>query len=196
MSGKSGLPLSSLLSQALVAFIIEFDNEFEHRMPHLTTDYGAPTGSRGLWLVSMVMWENCMRYVTREGISADRLERHAGTPSNLAGMKRWGYIDSNGPLIRATKAGLQAQSVWEPLTAEIEERWRQRFGAELIRRLTKELVQAKDSQGLPDCIPILKYGLYTQVDARRTGSPGRSLPALLSRILIRRELKPVFTKKK
>jgi len=31
----AGLPLSTLLSQVLVAFTIEFDNEFERRMPHL-----------------------------------------------------------------------------------------------------------------------------------------------------------------
>ena len=29
----SRLPLSALLSQVLVAFTIEFDNEFEHQMP-------------------------------------------------------------------------------------------------------------------------------------------------------------------
>src|SRR5260370_32121794 len=32
--------LSALLSQALVAFTIEFDNEAEHRLPHRTTDHG------------------------------------------------------------------------------------------------------------------------------------------------------------
>jgi hypothetical protein len=37
------LPLSALLPQTLVAFTIEFDNEFEHRIPHRTTDYGAAT---------------------------------------------------------------------------------------------------------------------------------------------------------
>jgi hypothetical protein len=35
------LPLPAQLSQALVAFAIEFDNEFEHRMPHRTTSHGA-----------------------------------------------------------------------------------------------------------------------------------------------------------
>jgi len=29
--------LSTWLSQTLVAFTIEFDNEFEHRMPHRTS---------------------------------------------------------------------------------------------------------------------------------------------------------------
>jgi hypothetical protein len=37
------LPISALLSQTLVAFTIEFDNEAERRMPHRTTGYG-PSG--------------------------------------------------------------------------------------------------------------------------------------------------------
>jgi hypothetical protein len=32
------LPLSALASQALVAFVVELDNEFEHQMPHRTTN--------------------------------------------------------------------------------------------------------------------------------------------------------------
>jgi hypothetical protein len=40
------LPLPALLSQALVAFTIELDNEFEHQMPHRTRNHGA-TGVRG-----------------------------------------------------------------------------------------------------------------------------------------------------
>jgi hypothetical protein len=61
-------PLPTLLSQALVAFTIEFDNEFEHRMPHRTTNHGSTNhgskrGSRqDPWLVSLVMWSNCMRF--------------------------------------------------------------------------------------------------------------------------------------
>ena len=34
------LPLSALLSQALVGYTIEFDNEAEHRLPHRTHDHG------------------------------------------------------------------------------------------------------------------------------------------------------------
>jgi hypothetical protein len=34
-----GLPV--LLSQALVAFTIEADNEAEHLLPHVTSDHGA-----------------------------------------------------------------------------------------------------------------------------------------------------------
>ena len=36
----SPLPLSALLSQVLVAFTIECDNESEPQMPHRTSNYG------------------------------------------------------------------------------------------------------------------------------------------------------------
>ena len=90
---ESGLPLSTLLSQVLVAFTIEFDNEFEHQMPHRTTIHGAKTGSRGgPWLVSLVMWSNCMQFIDEHGLSVSELERLARTRTNLNGMERWGYI--------------------------------------------------------------------------------------------------------
>jgi hypothetical protein len=41
MDGR--LPLPTLLSHALVAFTIEFDNEFEHQVPHHRG--GFPDGS-------------------------------------------------------------------------------------------------------------------------------------------------------
>jgi len=61
-----GLPLATLLSPALVAFTIEFDNEAEPQMAHRTTTHGSTHGStagshQGPWLVSLAMWENCMR---------------------------------------------------------------------------------------------------------------------------------------
>jgi hypothetical protein len=41
------LPLPALLSQALVALVaFTLDNEFEHRMPHRTTDSGAGRAGR------------------------------------------------------------------------------------------------------------------------------------------------------
>ena len=66
MDGR--LPLPSLLSHALVAFTIEFDNEFEHQAPHRTTNHSLTAGTRHVpWLVSMVMWSNFMRFVGQEG---------------------------------------------------------------------------------------------------------------------------------
>ena len=78
------LPLPTLLSQSLVAFTIEFDNEAEHRMPHRTTRYNDP-GLRGPWLVSMAMWLNCMQYLTGEPVPVSELEQRARTPSASRG---------------------------------------------------------------------------------------------------------------
>jgi len=47
------LPLSALLSQALVAFTIEFDNAAELQMQHRTSRH-RPAGG-GAWLTSMAM---------------------------------------------------------------------------------------------------------------------------------------------
>jgi hypothetical protein len=63
-AASSPLPLSALLSQVLVAFTIELDNEFEHQMPHRTAKHG---GSRDVpWLVSLAMWSTCMQVVGEE----------------------------------------------------------------------------------------------------------------------------------
>jgi hypothetical protein len=54
-------PLPTLLSQALVAFTIEFDNESEHRIAHRTRR-GPAAGVRGPWLVSLATWANFMQW--------------------------------------------------------------------------------------------------------------------------------------
>src|SRR5581483_2243903 len=139
------LPLSALLSQALVAFTIEFDNEDEHSLPHRTTGHGPGWSGDGAWLVSLVMWENCLRYVTEEPVTVGDLLARARTGTNLVGMRRWGYVTidgtarkirSPGPgaVLRATPAGLRARQVWAPLPALIEQRWRDRFGADQVGR--------------------------------------------------------------
>ena len=87
------LPLSALLSQVLVAFTIECDNEFERQMPHRTSNYGSTAGrGAGSWLVSMAMWWTCMRFVGEGGVTVAELTRRARTGTNLRGMLRWRYI--------------------------------------------------------------------------------------------------------
>ena len=85
-------PLPTLLSQALVAFTIEFDNEFERQMPHRPATMVAAGSQGGPWLVSLVMWSNCMQFVGEEGIRVGELEDLARTQTNLNGMERWGYV--------------------------------------------------------------------------------------------------------
>jgi methyltransferase (TIGR00027 family) len=203
------LPLSALLSQALVAFTIEFDNEAEHRLPHRTTSHGTSgpgDGAPKLWLVSLAMWENCMRYVTGEPITVGDLEAHARTGTNLDGMRRWGYITVDGTagkvhnsrpgsaaVLRATAAGLRAREIWRPLPALIEQRWRERFGTDQLSRLRDPLtgLVSRLDPGLPDCLPILGAALLSQgpdprLPPRPDGTAPEAMPlsALLSRVLL------------
>jgi methyltransferase (TIGR00027 family) len=203
------LPLSALLSQALVAYTIEFDNEAEHRLPHRTTSHGASDpGDRtpAPWLVSLAMWENCMRYVTGEPITFGDLEARARTGTNLDGMRRWGYITIDGTarkvhqarpgpaaVLRATAAGLRAREIWGPLPGLIEQRWRERLGADQLCRLRDPLTSmvSRLDPGLPDCLPILGAALRSHgPDPRLPPRPGGTAPealplsALLSRALL------------
>jgi methyltransferase (TIGR00027 family) len=208
--GQDGVPpLSALLSQALVAFTIEFDNEAEHRLPHRTTSHGTSgpgDGARQLWLVSMAMWENCMRHVTGEPITVGDLEARARTGTNLDGMRRWGYITIDGTarkvhserpgpgaVLRATAAGLRAREIWRPLPGLIEQRWHERFGADQLGRMRGPLTGMVGllDPGLPDCLPILGAALLSQGPDPRlpprpdgTAPEAMPLPALLSRVLL------------
>lgn len=202
------LPLPTLLSQVLVAFTIEFDNEFERQMPHRTTHHGATVGSRsGPWLVSLAMWSNCMQFVGDDGVRVGDLERLAGTKTNLNGMEMWGYIvvepgsaagRAKPPrsqwMIRATSKGRKAQEVWRPLFAVIEKRWQTRFGEGECDQLRKSLAEVvgRLELELPYCLPILGYGLVSkpptprlQKSTHREDDVGACpLSVLLSRVLL------------
>jgi DNA-binding MarR family transcriptional regulator len=206
---SAGLPLSTLLSQVLVAFTIEFDNESERQIPHRTTKHGATAGSlHAPWLVSLVMWSNCMRFVGDQGLRVAALEGLARTTTNLNGMERWGYVvvrpdpaDSRSKpprsdwVIRATPAGRKAQGIWRPLFAAIEKRWQARFGKEEIDRLGESLgaLSSQIDVELPDCLPILGYGRFSRALHQKPRGPAGGedgiasrlpLSALLSRVLV------------
>jgi hypothetical protein len=209
MPSAARLPLFALLSHAFVAFTIECDNEFERQMPHRTSRHGATGNLRNApWLVSMVMWSNCMQFVGEAGVSAGELETLAGTPTNLNGMVRWGYVVVEAPpantnrkprlsdwIIRATPAGRKAQAVWKPLFGVVTERWTRRFGESAINEVRDSLRAFVDrfEVTLPDCLPILGYGLFSKrPDAKAPVqggkeaaiSPDLPLPALLSKVLL------------
>jgi DNA-binding MarR family transcriptional regulator len=196
--------LATLLSQVLVAFTIELDNEFEHRMPHRTTRR-SPGGSRGgPWLVSLVMWSNLMRFVGPDGVRVAELVDRGG---NLPGMERWGYVvvapdpadDRSKPprpdwLVRCTAKGRQARELWPSLFGPIERRWQERFGAEPVADLRASLqtLARRLAPGLPEYLPVLRYGLWAVAPAVPTPAepigdlpPGGSpLPTLLSQLLL------------
>ena len=202
------LPLSALLSHALVAFTIEADNEAEHLIPHRTTDHGtsAPGAAHAPtpWLTSLLMWANCLRHLPDDGITIAELRRRARTGTNLDGMRRWGYVTftpdpgrgkrpRQDAVIAPTAWGIAARDAWPGVTAAVESRWLDRLGDAGFTALRSALgaVVARLDPALPDCLPILRYGLVSAVDQDKAGFPPSAVPAadlplwaLLSRTLL------------
>lgn len=202
--------LSAQLSQVLVAFTVELDNQFEHEMPHRTTRHGSTPGHpEAPWLVSFPMWVHCMRHVPEEGIRADELVLRSRLTAKTMQtiVKRlaawWGYLSVGGPSrgpatstgvgstagrwVRPSRAGREAQEVWRPLEAEIERRWRTRFGEAAIARLREALcaiVWGLNSE-LPDYLPLGEPRLRpTQATSARTALEPFGLSALVSKVLL------------
>jgi DNA-binding MarR family transcriptional regulator len=205
----SDLPFSALLSQVLVAFTIELDNEFERQMPHRTTTQRSISSSRdGPWLASLAMFSNFMQFVREEGVTVRELQSSARTKRLLLdGMRRWGYIIINpGPsggrpkpprpdsVLRPTEKGRLAQEVWRTLFDVIEKRWRARFGKNDIDALQLSLTAVVNQFNveLPEYLPVLGYGMVAEAPLREARIPGRDsgavphlhLPALLSKVLL------------
>ena len=173
------LPLPTLLSQALVAFTVEFDNEFEHRIPHRTKDRLVRGG--GPWLVSQAMWVNFMRFVRSDGTPLRELAVEARL-TNLRGLQHWGYVKvepdradrrprppRGDSIVRPTTGGRVAQEVWRPLGPEIEGRWAERFGRAAVDhvRAALDAILARADVALPAYLPVLGYGLWTHLPAAR-----------------------------
>ncbi|MBV9302563.1 MAG: winged helix-turn-helix transcriptional regulator [Acidobacteriaceae bacterium] len=202
------LPLPALLSHALVAFTIEFDNEFEHQTPHRTTNHDQTPGSTSVpWLVSMAMWIKFMRFVPDDGTAIRDLLRRAALKSKEAKVwltrmsKWWGYVAvdrsaSDHPLdwiVRPTAGGKKALRVWRPLTGIIEERWGERFGNDTVAELRRslQLLARQLNRNLPDYLPILGYEMMSEgpesdpPSPNATALPGEfTLPILMSKVLL------------
>jgi hypothetical protein len=159
--------VARLLSQALVAFTIELDNEFEHRMPHRTSRGPQARSGRGPWLVSWPMWANYLRHEP-SGARASLV--------NMSGLRRWGYLGDGDVL---TPAGRRACAVWEPLTDVVEGRWRSRGLP--VAELRAALTEVADP-ALPEALPVTAAGRLT--DVPRVGAADSSLLSLLSRVLL------------
>jgi DNA-binding MarR family transcriptional regulator len=208
------LPLSTLLSQTLVAHTIEFDNEFERRFPHSATAKGGAGIKDGKpWLVSQVMWTNFLRFVGDGGTPVRDLQAMACLSdsiikSRLHHLEWWTYI-SFAPdpsdrrakpryrdlLVHLTPGGTQACATWAPLEAEIDKRWRKRFGRTSIDRLAATLraAAAVVAPNYPDYLPVVDYGDGMRATLVWPDEPlprGRApvdklgLSALLARVLL------------
>jgi hypothetical protein len=183
-SAPKGRYLSALLSQTLVAFTVEFDNEFEHRMRRC--------GYAGANL-SLVVWSNLMRFLTSGDLSVSELAARAlATEDEVKGalgcLERWRFLDlrpargDDRPiakrahrsgrmvrdgwgsgrgirsqwLVRLTEKAGKAVEIWPPLFGEIEQRWETRFGKRQLESLRQALgaVLSQVDLDLPQGLPV------------------------------------------
>lgn len=184
----SGRPLSVLLSQLLVAFTVEFDDEFERQM--------AEAGDRGARL-SLVVWANLLRFVSDGALAVHDLAAHAiatqdeirfrlgclerwrfvvlepsetgrAVPTRfhrLSGRERragWGSGRGIGAdwIVRLTSRGLMASRIWPPLFDVVEQRWEKRFGKDEVDNLRETLHNVADKLeiDLPEALPPERLG--------------------------------------
>jgi hypothetical protein len=171
----SAVPISTLLSHALIAFTIELDNEFERRFEE---------SGGGARCTSFVMWANLLRFVG-DGIAVGELIEAVGLQkarmlSPIGGLERWRYTSlgpsvEHGPpagkrdgygssrgiksdwIVRLTPAGERAVAIWQELVSEIPARWRERFGDAQVTELERALreLAAGANRALPDFPPIV-----------------------------------------
>ena len=182
-------PLPTLLSFAYVAYAIEFDNEFERRLIEPTgLMFETWKASRAeVFLVSLPMWANYLRFLPPEGLVLDRLAKLVGDDENMIvsrtkTLARWRYVrlvptkpSVKPPLTglqidrwiaQPTAAGIDCQTLWSPLPAVIEERWRERFGQQTYGGLRDALagIAAGQNAKMPRCLPIIssRRGMFSQ----------------------------------
>lgn len=197
------LPLPTLLSQALVAFTIEADYEFEQQMPHVTTEKRKVGAfSPGPWLISMPFWSMCLRHVPEAGTTVGEVLHQGFLGDSFLlgtnpGMVRWGYLrlepgdaTSKRPtktwLVRPSPAGLRAQQTWAPIPDLIESRWKTRWKeVQPLRRALEDLVGSLD-HALPDYVPgNASYDSRVSIPSRPPGpASGSDFAALLAKALL------------
>lgn len=196
------LPLSALLSQLLVAFTIECDNEFERRM----LDSGHPGH------LSLVVWSNLLRFVPKGGLAFGELAAKAlvtreSLKHQLGCLERWKFVGlgpdgTPGPrdgwgsgrgirsdwIVRPARKGASAISIWPGLPGLIEQRWENRFGRAPIENLRLSLAAVLDHLefDLPHALPP---GLPLEAIERYPPRPRHSaaklpLATLLSQTLL------------
>jgi hypothetical protein len=207
-------PLSALLSQALVAYTVELDNNFELGMSRA----GFP-GAR----LSLVVWTNLLRFIPeKDGISVRDLQTTSlGSEDRLrfqlGCLERWGFIyfqqgrnDPAGSQMRSevkrdgwgsgrgikqtwvvhlARRGRLAVSIWPKVWPEAEERWKQRFGAGYAKLYgaLQEIEQNRELElplGLPGGGNVPWSEVYPPRKSQGEEAADIPLSALLSRVLL------------
>ncbi|HTU45894.1 MAG TPA: hypothetical protein VMF91_12575 [Bryobacteraceae bacterium] len=206
--------LATLLSQTLVAFTVEVDNECERRM--------GEAGFRGA-RISLVLWLNLIRHISSSGsLVQDLAASGAGSKEalklQLGCLERWGFLTlapgsteaasprdaagragrgregwgsgrgiRNSWAVRLSGKGLKAAEIWPDALEKVEGRWIARLGKQRMARFRKSAQAVIDALALdlPWGLPPTLIGRTEAFPARSTAAPkDLALPCLLSQLLL------------
>lgn len=187
------VPLTTLLSWVWIAHTIEADNAFEDAA-------SARVGRH--FRISMPMWTNGLRFIEEGGISVNELRTRARAACNIGGLERWGWIsvgDVGGTrregygshrgvrgdvILRPTRAGAYARRMWPRVVRDVEERWRTRFGADVIDALRHALMSVVTPMpwSPPEVHPSDGFHTHVVIDSDGVDAE-RPLVALLGQVL-------------
>lgn len=126
------LPVASLLSQALIAFAMEYERE---RVGPLT------------WAA------NWLPRIDDDGVAASSLP--ARGLHSVTNWARLGILTVEDGVARLTAPGRMARNAYMPLTERIESQWRERYGGRLIDEI-ESAVRVADPSGLP-AFPVIVW---------------------------------------
>jgi len=196
------LPLTSLLSQALIALTIEIDNEMERRLPHVTSRHGA-SGVGGPWLISLAMWADFLRHLGDGQLPVLEVYRRAGldprTVTGYLGLERWGYVlhrpDANDSrpkvpkkdwVVIPTTTGRRWHETYPDAIAAVEQRWSERHGVAAVAALRDALdARLAGARPMPQYLPVVRRDLRTIVATPEPPEPPRiGLVGMLARALM------------
>jgi len=153
-SDKKTLPLSALLSQALIAFTLDFDAAINKGRRAAALCDPVPT---------LAMWANVLRFVGEQGVDERRLPELSGISrpvvhSFVACLERHGWVtvrparvDKHAKIIQMTARCAKYAASWRAVVDRIEARWRKRFGAATIDALrgALESISTESEEALP-----------------------------------------------
>lgn len=128
----SALPLPSLLSQAIVAFAIEYERE---RVGPLT------------WAA------NWLPRIGDDGVDASSLP--AKGLHSVTNWERLGFLRVDDGVARLTAPGRMARDAYRPVAERIESQWRARYGSQLVDHIELSM-RVADSSGLP-AFPVIAW---------------------------------------
>jgi DNA-binding MarR family transcriptional regulator len=144
------VPLAGLLDIVRDALLTEFERELtEHGYGDIRPTHGC-----------------VFRFVRDEGLRLTELATNAGLTKQSAGeivdgLVALGYAeripdpaDRRAKLIRLTERGAEAQRFGTALFARLEERWKERYGADRIEQL-RETLQEIVAVERPEAVPEL-----------------------------------------